>query len=650
MTLSTGTYRLDFFELLLCMAAGQIIIGNPFYGAAVYLFADIVKAYILCNISRIRHSNGAHYVSRFLLMSVCLAGISVAFIYPVLTGLPRATYVSLFALCLVFRDYLCSTPVVQKGHGGVLYYVYVVTVQLIFDLFCAYLIFSVTPSDAFWLIFAVTAVTGIYKSVFPDRYIAADSLSNKYEGIASYRIFSSMSLYSTIAMNLGIMMFFCYVVVSGRDGSGADIYLTMALWLLFVNLVLLVCALFIKKRWRGLALAEFIFGAITWLLGAIFMFRTDGLVSRMIWTVIWGVGIALISSAIFRFNMDFEAVGCIADDGLKREDLAVSNTIIATVASIISSAIMLVVMALWAFVVPEQKDADLPLVLSVSMLQLPILFMLIALVFAFKQPLDYRNREKLMLYIQNRSKNDVERENLQHVFVRKYRMRFGVRILCTLLRPFLRLHVSGTEHLMKASYPSVFVSNHGFINGPIAAVIYLPTYFRPWIHNVMLEPDSAYNELSKSLKGLKKYLGSWAIRLLSKMTCWALNSFNPIPVVRGASKDVITTFTKSIEALGEGDNILIFPERPNHLVDEGKGFSNDSGLLRTFYTGFAHLGKMYFDKTGKSLLFYPLYSDTSRHRFKIGIPVRYKPDIDPRESKKAVAEQLQERMTDLMKD
>ena len=48
-------------------------------------------------------------------------------------------------------------------------------------------------------------------------------------------------------------------------------------------------------------------------------------------------------------------------------------------------------------------------------------------------------------------------------------------------------------------------------------------------------------------------------------------------------------------------------------------------MLRTFYTGFAHIAKMYFDRTGKALLFYPLYSDMDERAFRIGEPVAYDP-------------------------
>ena len=61
--LLTGLYRIDFFNLLLCMAVAHIIIGNPFFGATVYLFADIIKAYYLCNLAKLRHAGGEHYLS-----------------------------------------------------------------------------------------------------------------------------------------------------------------------------------------------------------------------------------------------------------------------------------------------------------------------------------------------------------------------------------------------------------------------------------------------------------------------------------------------------------------------------------------------------------------------------------------------------------
>lgn len=118
-------------------------------------------------------------------------------------------------------------------------------------------------------------------------------------------------------------------------------------------------------------------------------------------------------------------------------------------------------------------------------------------------------------------------------------------------------------------------------------------------------------------------------------------------MVRGASKDLMSTFTESTKALVEGDNILLFPEKPRelNLLDEGENF--DSDKLRSFYTGFAHLGKMYYKQTGKALLFYPLYTSKEDRAFAIGEAVAYDPGLDSRESKRVLADELFKRMEKL---
>ena len=70
--LLNGLYRIDFLNLLLCMAVGHIIIGNPFFGATVYLFADIIKAYYLCNLAKLRHAGGEHYLSDLVVALIFL--------------------------------------------------------------------------------------------------------------------------------------------------------------------------------------------------------------------------------------------------------------------------------------------------------------------------------------------------------------------------------------------------------------------------------------------------------------------------------------------------------------------------------------------------------------------------------------------------
>lgn len=221
-----------------------------------------------------------------------------------------------------------------------------------------------------------------------------------------------MTLYSTIALNMGVMAMFVFVIGVSVGEFEADIYGRTALWLLFVHIVLKASS-------------------------------------------------AMISASIRKFHEDFEAIGSLAGEEYDSQQLEISNTIVGTTASMISSALILILTTAIAYL-------KLPVSL---LLYTPAVFMAPALLFAMKQPLDKRNREKLMLFIESRSSKEQK------------------------------------ESLRPGSYPSVFVCNHGFIYGPLSAVIYLPTYFRPWIHNVMLSRESAAGEMYKYLHFLISIFG-----------------------------------------------------------------------------------------------------------------------------------------------
>ena len=419
----------------------------------------------------------------------------------------------------------------------------------------------------------------------------------------------------------------------------------------FTGAFVFLSSLSTNKRWLALALSEFFVGAIIWILGAIFMLRGDPGWSRLLWTVGWGIGIAMIYGSLTTFSQDFYAVAKIADQPIDDREMTVSNDYLSGRASLASSGVMLLVLTIWMFVIPAEMPHEHLARLGAGVLQLPILFMLIAFIYVLKQPLDKRNREKLMLYLDSRVESPRVRENLRDLLVKRHRVRYGVKICTALLRPFFRLKTKGTNNLQRDKYPSVFVCNHGFIDGPIASVIYLPTYFRPWIHDEMLDVEKAYENIAFSFSWVfrvfGKRLGRGFVMTAAKITCWALRSFNPIPVTRGASQEVFVTMEKSLDALEEGDNIMLFPEKPGDRTIDGAESGTKTEDLRSFYTGFAHIGKMYYDKTGRSLLFYPVYSNRKRHVFNIGAPVQYDPSLPPRESKRHVAEQLQRAIEEL---
>lgn len=465
----------------------------------------------------------------------------------------------------------------------------------------------------------------------------------------AYRMFDRMRLFSTIAIELGVMMMYCRLLIIGADLPMERRYLSMLIWLLLVYASGGLLSLLDRRRWHTLALSEFAVGAVVWVLGDIMMFHSSSTLGGLIWSAVWAYGIVLIHFALEAFSCDFETMSRLSGDDVETETMRLSDQRHEKEASLVSSGVLMLAMLLWGLTSRVAIfEGDLPRVLNICMMQLPLLFMVVAFYYALRQPLDRRNREKLMHYLEYHTQNEHVLASLRHVLVRGQRVSFTSRLVCWIAMIFLRHKVVGRERLRKGDYPSVFVCNHAFLYGPIVAALFLPTYFRPWIHDRMLREDLAQREISMSFPWVRKVfgrrLGQWLVRVAARLTTRLLLSFRPIPVVRGNSHDTLSTFDASLEALREGDNLLIFAEKPKRLDN---GANPD---LRNLYTGFAHIGKLYHDATGTDLFFYPVFSNQKQRVIRIGDPIRYDSLLPSREAKQTVAEALQHSMEALAKE
>lgn len=214
------------------------------------------------------------------------------------------------------------------------------------------------------------------------------------------------------------------------------------------------------------------------------------------------------------------------------------------------------------------------------------------------------------------------------------------RFVEAVLRPFYRRKVSGQENI-DPSKAAVFTCNHGRTSGPLSAIMHLPvSRFHPWINACMLNREEATATMMNTFRDRFMFLGQKAKRKLiwwiTRPVCHILNSFEPVPVYKGMPRESVATIQKSVEILERGDSLLIFPEKPSDRYDEES--------YKDFNTGFAALGRSYYRKTGKCLDFYPIWSDSVTHVFRIGKPVTYDPSADQHSEKVRIAAELKERM------
>ncbi len=315
--------------------------------------------------------------------------------------------------------------------------------------------------------------------------------------------------------------------------------------------------------------------------------------------------------------------------------------------SVLSDAIFLVVLlALISspFFAPFRVTDYIPYAPAIgsAVAAIPTVLLFASLWLSLRQPLSakYSRRLKTLEGIREKGgKNPAMEKRLWSVLVQKTKKRIGVHIIRGLLRPVMHHTVKGKEHVR--DLPGIFVFNHREVYGPIAAIVFLPYDIRPWILYQMIDKaeitQHMYEGTFRRAKWLPPALRRLIPRLLSPVVVWALRSFDPIPVYRGAQMNVIKTFMMSIECLAAGDSILLFPENPENTYGQ---------KVSDFYEGFAHLGRLYYKKTGNALTFYPVYASKKRRELRIGEGVTYNTAGGSNERGRIV-ETLEQRMRDL---
>lgn len=657
--LSLSNVNADFLQLILCMMVSHYIIGNPLYGGALFLFANIWTLYFEGNLRRIS-SGTAHrqtnLVMWLLLSASVFAGLALVFLFPVVTRTPGANFVSFFVLLIAARSILTWKVNNALSKPGLARRVYKGLFQVLFFIPCLAFAWIIDEEPVMWLTLVGYALTGFllsYRSstlASLSKYID-NTRRDKLRDIFSYRVFSNMSLYAQIALSLGVLMYVCYVSFSTPFFS-SDTYVYTGVWIVAVLLFSELFTRMVNRRGWVLSLNIFIVGAAMWIAGSLMMFGFRGLWGSTVWAGLWGFGLACITSVLNRYNGDFKMVARIAGRKVSDRDLYFRSLVTQIISVIFSNAIMLCVVTIWVFVVPGARAPEVPALFRSTMVQLPVLFMLVSVFFALRQPLDERSRQKLLNYTRGTNNNIPTKQNLRSNLVDRKKVKFGVKILAFVVKPFLHLRVSGKEHMDMANFPSVFVCNHGIIYGPVAAVIYLPTYFRPWIDRKMVDKNLAakemYGRFIYRIPLLPAKAGMRLARLLAGPVTWALNSFNPIPVEKNSLRNVMSTFDDTVKVLTEGDNVLIFPERPRRVKRGNKmTVEHLTDSVGRLFTGFANIGRLYYDTTGERLRFYPIYASRKNHTFSIGEPVAFNPDNDPHDEKQRITGLLHDRMLEL---
>lgn len=191
-----------------------------------------------------------------------------------------------------------------------------------------------------------------------------------------------------------------------------------------------------------------------------------------------------------------------------------------------------------------------------------------------------------------------------------------------------------------------FVANHYEIYGPLICALHFPYPTCIWTEAAMTDETKIVAQMQT---GIDVLTGKWLIspirkaipKMVAKPLAKCINYTRPIAVYRLHRDQIDNMFTQSVTALTTGDNLIVFPEKPR------VGSHYKIGGIDRLQTGFVEIAERYFQTTGKTLAFYPLYVDKKGSRMTVGDKVTYNHNCEnPREEKQRVAQELYLRLNE----
>lgn len=186
------------------------------------------------------------------------------------------------------------------------------------------------------------------------------------------------------------------------------------------------------------------------------------------------------------------------------------------------------------------------------------------------------------------------------------------------------------EEPLPENEPVMILTNHAGADGPAYSHLYLPCPKKIWLINYVIEKKTSAKFIFHDFfcGRNKKHKSNW--KFLSKLTSFLLRPLLlrvPHIEVYHDSR-MLDTFRESVDALAEGNNIVVFPECPTPY----------SPYVNDIYGGFAEIGKLYYDLTGKVLKFFPAYICKDLKKISVGNPVVFNPELPARKQRNLIRE------------
>ena len=214
-----------------------------------------------------------------------------------------------------------------------------------------------------------------------------------------------------------------------------------------------------------------------------------------------------------------------------------------------------------------------------------------------------------------------------------------------MLRPFNRHRMVDLDHVrLDPDNPVVFLGNHAEIYGPIASALCFPVQVRFWvISKMMFKKKDVRAYLYENTFSKKTYLPVFVRKLLAWYLGWlsvnVMSALRAIPVYRDSPMKLRQTLRESVEALAQGENLMIFPEHP-----EGKYVK---GGISELSPGFLMLAEAWWKKAGKKMRMMPVFANRGKRTFTFGKEIVYEPENGYAAEQERILEEAYRQLSDL---
>lgn len=189
--------------------------------------------------------------------------------------------------------------------------------------------------------------------------------------------------------------------------------------------------------------------------------------------------------------------------------------------------------------------------------------------------------------------------------------------------------------------PIIVCPNHCKEYGAVATVLFYPRKMRPWTNANLFFHKKVYNHTMfyafYDKKGLGAVFGKIAAFFAAIVSPHIVKGCEGIPTYY--NDKLALTVNWSVETLAEGRDVIVFAE--SAMKDP------DNIYLNFFQNGFARIAPAYYEKTGKTVKFYPAYICKPLRKMVVGRPISFDPEVNFKRQLKDVKQYLRDSVKEI---